>query len=160
SAKTLVKASAIVDTVPPVITDVAVAPDYESAEVSWNTSKPTDALVQFWETTAGFPRNRTAYQNDLDETNSLTLSGLLPDQNYSLQVVSRDAPGNATVDDNHGQFYSFRTLKPIIPPWTDNLDNGASDWTVLDADGSELSWQLGVPNNGWETAAHSPPNAW
>jgi predicted RecA/RadA family phage recombinase len=31
---------------------------------------------------------------------------------------------------------------------------------VIDADGSEATWRLGVPNNGQETQAHSPPNAW
>jgi hypothetical protein len=160
SAGRVITAVAHVDTAQPVIRNVTVTADYESAEVSWDTSKPTDALVQFWDTTAGFPRNRTAYQNDLAETHTLTLPGLVPDRSYSFQVVSRDPAGNTTVDDNGGQFYRFSTLLPITVPWVDDLNNSGTNWTVLDADFSEGSWQLGVPNNGWETAAHSPPNAW
>jgi hypothetical protein len=160
SAATLVKAEARVDTVPPAILNVIVTPDYESAEVSWDTSKPTDALVQFWETTAGLPRNRTAYENELAESHSLTLPNLVPNRSYSFQVVSRDGAGNAFVDDNGGQYYSFRTLQPLTPPWVDDLNNSGTNWTVLDGDFSEATWRLGVPNNGWETDAHSPPNAW
>jgi hypothetical protein len=160
SANRLVRAQAVVDTIPPAITNIVVAPDYESAEVSWDTSKPTDALVQFWETTGGFPRNRTAYQNELTETHSLTLPSLLPNRSYSFQVTSRDAAGNTTVDDNGGQYYVFRTLQPITPPWTDDLNNSGTNWTVYSPDETEMSWQLGAPNNGWETQAKSPPNAW
>jgi hypothetical protein len=160
SAGRLVTATAHVDTVQPVISNVTVTPDYESAEVSWDTSKPTDALVQFWDTTAGFPRNRTAYLNDLAETHSLTLPGLVPNRSYSFQVVSRDPAGNTTVDDNGGRYYSFSTLQPITAPWVDDLNNSGTNWTVFDGDFTEGSWQIGVPNNGWETAAQSPPNAW
>jgi hypothetical protein len=160
SSARLVTAAAQVDTVKPIITNVTVTPDYESAEVSWDTSKPTDALVQFWDTSAGFPRNRTAYLNDLAEAHSLTLPGLVPNRSYSFQVVSRDPAGNATVDDNGGLYYSFTTLQPIAPPWVDDLNNSGTNWTVFDGDFTEGTWRLGVPNNGWESAAHSPPNAW
>jgi len=51
-------------------------------------------------------------------------------------------------------------LKPITPPWFDNLDKGGTNWSVFDGDETQVSWQLGTPNNGWETAAQSPPNAW
>ena len=135
-------------------------PDYESAEISWDTSKSTDALVQFWEATGGLPRNRTAYQNELTETHSLTLPSLLPNHSYSFQVASRDAAGNTTVDDNGGQYYTFRTLQPITPPWTDDLNNSGTNWTVYNPGETDVSWQLGAPNNGWETHAHSPTNAW
>jgi len=160
SAGQVVSATALVDTAPPVIANVSVTPDYETAEVSWDTSKPADALVQFWETSAGFPRNRTAYENARSEGHSLTLAGLLPNRDYSFQVVSRDAAGNAAVDDNGGRYYSFVTLQPVLPPWTDRLDAGGTNWTVYDPTETQVSWQLGPPNNGWETEAHSLPNAW
>src|SRR5439155_17764338 len=109
-----------------------------------------------------FPFNRTAFSADFEESHAVTLTGLQPDRTYYYQVVSRDVAGNTALDDNHGMLYTLRTLKPLAAPWSDNLDsNGASsNWTTIDAEGSEASWQLGVPNNGWETAAHSPPNAW
>ena len=157
SAGSVVLARAIVDTVPPTITNIAVSPDYESAEVDWDTSKPADSLVQFGESPL---LGRTAYAADLEESHAVTLSGLQPDRIYFYRVVSHDAAGNTTTDDNHGSLYVFRTLKPISPPWTDNVNNSGTNWTVFDGDSTEESWQLGVPNNGWETAANSPPNAW
>jgi hypothetical protein len=152
----------VVDTVPPAIANIRATPDFESAEVSWETSEPADALVQFKESAFPFPFNRTAYSADFDQSHAVTLTGLLPDRIYYYQVVSRDIAGNTTVDDNNGMFYTLRTLKPISPPWTDNLDNSgtSSNWTTIDAEFSEAGWQLGVPRNGWETQAYSPPNAW
>ena len=160
SASSLVRATADADTVPPGIVAVVAVPDYETAEISWDTSESTDALVQFNESTITFPFNRTAYSGDFNTSHSITLDGLKPDQMYFFRVVSRDAAGNTTTDDNNGTFYSFRTLKPLSPPWFDNLNTGGTNWTVTDSDGSQVGWQLGVPNNGWESAAQSAPNAW
>ena len=159
SAGSTAHAAAVVDTVPPAITNVVVVPDYESAEIDWETSEFTDALVQFGESTF---LERTAFDSEPGDLHAVTLTGLRPDRIYYYQIVSRDAAGNATVDDNGGQLYTFRTLKPISPPWVDNLDNSgtATNWTVFDGEGTQVSWQLGVPNNGWETSANSPPNAW
>ncbi|HKS36824.1 MAG TPA: fibronectin type III domain-containing protein, partial [Verrucomicrobiae bacterium] len=157
SANSVAHAAAVVDTVAPAITNVVVLPDYESAEISWETSEFTDALVQFGESPF---LERTAYNSEPGDLHSVTLTGLRPDRIYYYQVVSRDTAGNATVDNNQGQLYTFRTLRPIVPPWLDDLNNSGTNWTVFDGDGTQVSWQLGVPNNGQETEAHSPPKAW
>jgi len=157
SANSVAHAAAVVDTVAPAITNITVVPDYESAEISWETSEFTDALVQFGESPF---LERTAYNSEPGDLHSVTLNGLRPDRIYYYQVVSRDIAGNATVDNNSGQLRTFRTLRPIVPPWFDNLNNNGTNWTVFDGDGTQVSWRLGVPNNGQETEAHSPPNAW
>ncbi len=156
-----VSATALIDTVPAIISNVAAQPDYVEATISWNTSEDTDALVQF----GGSPGDptflsRTAYSQDLDTSHEVDLAGLVPDHLYYYQVVSRDEAGNATVDDNHGQLYTFRTLQPVIPPYFENFETGAPNWEVFDSDETQSSWTLGVPNNGVETAAHSPLYAW
>src|SRR5439155_2708207 len=151
-------ASAAIDTTPSVISNVDVAPDYVEATISWDTSEETDALVQFGESPF---LGRTAYSADTDTTHEVALSGLLPDHVYYFQVVSRDVAGNTTVDDNNGQLYTFQTLRPVVPPYFENFDNGgATNWQVFTSDESQSEWTLGVPNNGVETAAHSPPYAW
>src|SRR5262249_1919422 len=71
-----------------------------------------------------------------------------------------DLAGNTAVDNNHTNFYSFRTLLPLLPPWSDNMDTGATNWSVYTPDDSQVGWTLGVPNNGAVSKAHSPPNAW
>jgi len=77
-------------------------------------------------------------------------------------VVSRDEAGNTIINDNNGSLYTFRTLRPLTPPWVDNLNGpgGGTNWTVIDGEDTFATWTLGVPDNGWETEAHSPPNAW
>ena len=158
SSGRLIRAVASIDTQPPGISGVTVAPEYGEATVSWQTTEAADALVQFGESTF---LGRTAYNPAFGESHELTLTGLLPDQVYYFQVVSRDPAGNATTDDNGGRLYSFRTLRPIRPPFTDNLENNsATNWTVIDGEETQTSWTLGPPANGRETSAHSPSNAW
>ena len=57
-------------------------------------------------------------------------------------------------------FYTFRTLVPLMPPFIADFDTGAPGWSVFNGEDSQSEWTLGVPNNGVESAAHSPPNAW
>jgi len=159
SGNALIRSTALVDTVPPAISSITAEPDYQEATFTWDTSKETDALVQFGESTF---LGRTAYSVELTLSHDLTIYGLVPDRLYYYQVVSRDAAGNVAVDNNNGQLYTFRTLKPMLPPWTDSMDTGGADWTVLDGEGgyTQTTWTLGVPQDGMETAAHSPPDAW
>ncbi len=159
SGNARIRATALVDTVAPTISSVAVEPDYQQATITWETTKDTDALVQFGESRF---LGRTAYAAEFTPTHDLTIYGLVPDRLYYYQVVSRDAAGNTAVDDNNNQLYTFRTLIPVVPPWTDNMDTGGTNWTVLDGEGgyTQTTWTLGVPQNGMETEAHSPPDAW
>ena len=158
SAETI-SAEAGIDSVLPVITGVTVTPGYEDTIITWSTDEPTDALVQFGESTF---LSRTAYDREFALYHELILTGLVPDRFYYFQVVSRDPAGNARVDPAATNLYVFRTLAPLQPPFFDNMDSPgtAINWTVYSDDLSESSWQLGVPNNGIETAAHSPPNCW
>ncbi len=160
SAAGLVRAGAWIDGTPAVVSKVQADPGYEQAVVRWSTSEMTDALVQFGESAF---LGRTAYRSDLLVTHELTLTGLQPDRTYYFQVVSRDAAGNATVDNNGGRFYALKTLKPFRVPWTDDLEASDTHWTVLNNDLDEpadsATWRLGPPNNG-ASDVHSPVNAW
>ena len=155
SANNTVHADARVETVPPTISNVQLEPDYVEAVVRWDTSEPTDALVQFGESIL---LNRTSYDGELSTSHELVLEGLQPDHVYYFQVVSRDNAGNTTVDDNQTNFYSFRTLRPFSAPWYDDLEHGNANWLTFDSEESEPGWNYGVPQNG--VAAYSPVNAW
>ncbi|MSU59755.1 MAG: hypothetical protein EXS35_16575 [Pedosphaera sp.] len=157
SAGVTLRASATVDTIPPNITGVAADPDYEQAIITWTTSEPCDSLVQFGESQF---LGKTAYDPLLTTAHEVTLTGLQPDTTNFFQVASRDAAGNAVVNDNNGNLFTFHTRTPVVPPWSDNLNTGATNWSTFDADGSQSSWTLGVPANGVMTSAHSPPNCW
>ena len=160
SSKALARTAATVDTQIPVISSVASDPFYEEATITWTTSELCDALVQFGEGSPTFPINRTAYQSDYLFSHQVTLQGLRPDTVYRYQVVSRDEAGNVVVDDNQKQFYALRTLKPIRPPWLDRFESGNTGWTTFDGEDSQSTWRMGPPDNGAETQAHSPANAW
>ncbi|MGA2866861.1 MAG: S8 family serine peptidase [Verrucomicrobiota bacterium] len=151
--------TATVDTLPPAISQVAALTHYGDALVSWTTSKPADSLVQYGQSTLP---DRTAYSADLVTNHTVSVTGLSANRNYYYQVVSRDAAGNTTVDDNQGALYTFTTLRAPRPPWSDDLESGAPGWTVVPDPimGTDLNWTLGTPNNGLQTQAHSGTNAW
>jgi hypothetical protein len=92
---------------------------------------------------------------------AVTIGGLAANRTYYYQVVSRDQAGNTSVDDNQGALFSFQTRPAPRPPWSDDLESQASDWSVVpDPMGTDMNWTLGRPNNGLQTAAHSGTNAW
>ena len=150
-------ATATVDTRPPALSDLTHQPDYVEATISWATDEPADALVQFGESPL---LGRTAYDATPSTAHAVTVSGLRPDTLYYYRVVSRDAAGNMGVDDNAGRLYTFRTLEPLQPPFFDNMDEPTHGWTVYNSEDTPRGWERGIPNNGHETAAHSPPWAW
>jgi hypothetical protein len=160
SEGTTLRAEATVDIIPPVISGVTVDPGFQSATVHWETSEPTDALVQLWESSAELPINRTVYRPEPNTQHDLVLSGLKPDRLYFFQVVSRDAAGNVTVDDNLGDRYSFQTQKPLVAPWTDDLEGDTSGWVVISLEDSEVEWIAGTPANGPVDLARSGETVW
>jgi hypothetical protein len=154
-----------IDTSPPVISQVGAVATYDSAVVSWLTSKPSDSLVQFGESVF---LGRTAYDSAVVTNHSVTVSGLLANRTYLYQVTSRDSGGNAAIDDNSQALYSFSTGHTPTLPFSDNFENGQGGWTVVPVPynflgftiDTELNWSLGEPNNGLQTGGHSGQNAW
>lgn len=162
----VLKVAAYIDTTPPEITDVQIKPDYNEAVVTWTTSEPSDGLAKYRD--VAFPSNFTTYHADFVTTHELRLVGLVPDHDYTLEIVCRDPAGNTRSDTNSGQFYRFHTYKPLSPPFADNLENGATNWSVGDSslDEETLSvlvtstWELGGPSNELADAAHSGAACW
>jgi len=145
SGQGIIQAIATVDTVPAQITGLLAEPDYQTAAIYWDTTEPADALVQFGESAF---LGRTAYVSDLETGHEVQLGGLTPDRIYYYKVVSRDAAGNVTEDNNNGQMYTFRTLRPVTPPFIDNLQNGGTNWSVFNGEDSQYGWRVGSPQNG------------
>jgi hypothetical protein len=157
SGNGLVRASAEIDLELPAIANIQIEADYENALISWETDEFTDALVQFGESRF---LGKTAYDAALETEHSIVLPSLAPDRIYYFQVVSRDTAGNTVVDNNNGEFYSFRTLKPLLTPWIDDLESGATNWSVIDGELTEGTWSLGTPDNFIAEGAFSATNAW
>lgn len=121
--------SAPTDLDAPVIDSVEVISDYASARVRWTTDEASDALVEFGESQFF---NRSAFDPNFQTSRELQLQGLRPEKSYVFQIVSRDEAGNATIDDNNGGFYTFRTLSPEPLPWTDPLNQRETGWAVIE----------------------------
>lgn len=151
-------ATASIETNAPAITNVGIEPGYLEAVVSWDTSEAADALVQYSESPDSFPNNFTAYDPTLASYHEIFLTGLKPNTTYYARVVSRDRAGNSTTDDNGGNFYTFTTLLPLTPPWSDNLETNNANWSTITPIESETQWTRGVPGGG--ATANSPVNCW
>ena len=153
-----VVAHATIDSLPPLIANVSAVTGFGDATVSWITSKPADSLVQYGESVL---LGRTAHSGTLVTNHAVTVPGLLPNRDYYYQVVSRDQAGNTTVDDNQSALYTLTTRRPPAPPWSDDLETEADDWTVaMDPLYAGVQWTLGTPNNGLMTSAYSGSNVW
>jgi hypothetical protein len=149
-------ASALVENTPPEISAITVEPGYVEAIVYWQTDELADSKVEFGESTL---LGRTAQDATPSFSHAVALPQLEPARTYYFRVVSKDRAGNITVDDNNGNFHTFATLQPRLPPWTDNLESGRTNWTVYTVDESERGWELGVPGI-LSPPAYSPTNAW
>ena len=75
SANSNVTATASIDTVPPVISQVAATTDYYNAKVTWRTSKPADSAGAIWRISSS-PAN-SVYTSALVTNHAVTISGLL-----------------------------------------------------------------------------------
>ena len=145
-----VTATATIDTVPPGITNVAATTDFYNARVTWATSKPADSAVQYG--SLDQPPINSVYVGALVTNHSVTVSGLLANRDYHYLVVSRDQAGNTVVDDNHGNYYTFSTLKAPTPPWFDRPggrrerldgDSGSFDWFRRQLDAGHAQQRAG-----------------
>ena len=170
SGQTL-NAVAVIDTTPPIISSVSAEAGYLEALISWDTApKPADSLVQYSESPAtltnnpaltndfNLPNQFTAYDEALDTIHEILLTGLEPNRTYFFRVVSRDKAGNTTVDDNQGHLYSFATLLPVSPPWSDDMEDPSPDWSTFMIADSETDWTWGTP--GGEETAHTGNKCW
>ncbi|HAV64130.1 MAG TPA: hypothetical protein DCY13_17405 [Verrucomicrobiales bacterium] len=155
---------ATIDTVPPSLSNIFVDPQYTETLVEWEVDEYTDALVEYGESPFfSGQTHRTAHNPRFTVSHSLLLTGLQPDRTYYYRITSRDIAGNATTvqTDAGGQPLTFRTLKPLTPPWHDNLEAvGLYDWDVFSADDTEGFWQWGVPNPAGGGSAHSGASVW
>lgn len=158
--------AADMDSVSPEIGEIEIVPDYNDAVVRWTTSEPADSLVRYGR--VEFPVNFTVFQASYVEVHELQMVGLEPDREYAVEIVSRDPAGNARTAPEPGTTLRFRTLKPLTPPFEDNLETGAPDWTVAENPlEQELQfllaisrWELGQPNNALTNIAYSGTTVW
>ena len=168
SNQTTISQTAPTDVDAPEISNVQILADYAGATIQWTTTEPSDSLIEFGESQFF---TRSASSGEFEEQHSIRLSGLRTIQNYTFQITSRDEAGNATVDDNGGQFYIFQTLSPETLPWNDSLSRREEGWSVIDRQEfippevfsfitGVTAWEYGLPNNPLSSGLASGSRVW
>ena len=99
-------ATAHIDCTAPLISNVQVSGvTGAEATITWDTTEPADSLVTYGEVTPG----ATAATEALVTSHSVMLEKLDECSVYLFSVSSTDEAGNASTDDNQGEFYDFAT---------------------------------------------------
>jgi subtilisin-like proprotein convertase family protein len=109
---------ATVDCSVPIITNVQIANiTGNSADVTFDTNEPTNAVAHFGTTP---PPSGTASNAALTTTHSVHLSGLSGCTAYVVSVDASDPAGNTGSNNNSGSYYGFVTLANVTPtfPYT------------------------------------------
>jgi len=110
--------TAIVDNIPPVISNLTVASlRYSTVTILWATDEPSDSSLGYGTST---PPGTVSVNARLTLAHRMSLSKLVSNATYWFYVVSTDEAGNVATVDNSSHFYSFRTpAKPPMPQASD-----------------------------------------
>ena len=109
------------DATPPVISEITVSRNMNSAIVRWLTNEPATSQVEYGtEITYG---SETPLDTDLVTVHSVTLEGLLVDTLYHFRVKSMDGAGNLAVSGDH-TFETSSTPPEYRMIWADTWHNG------------------------------------
>jgi hypothetical protein len=103
-------ATARVDGIPPVISNVSAFPGVDRATITWTTDEPSDSRVYYGISPS---LGIEVYDPEMVTSHSVDLYGLEPSLLYYFDVESTDYAGNIQRDDNTGAHYTFTTLLGI-----------------------------------------------
>lgn len=154
------QADALIDTIPPVISNVSHDASYTEALVAWETDEDTLALVEYGESPVFDGQiHKTVNSRWFDTSHALNLFQLKSDKQYYYKVTSRDVAGNYSEVSTGpgGQPLTFTTLDPLTPPWVDDMEQiGLYDWTLFSSDLTEVEWEQGPLAQGPFAGAVQP----
>lgn len=144
--------NADIDCVGPAISNVSVNNiTATSASINWITDVLADSVV-FYGTTV--PPSSTISDNAFVTNHTITLTGLLPCTVYYFYVQSHDEFGNATNDDNSGNYYTFETLGGGVNVYT----YSGSSVSIPDDNATGIDVPITVSDNGTITDVNATIN--
>jgi hypothetical protein len=79
-----------------------------TAAIYWTTNTASDSRVNYGTNTTVLGNHE--YDSAKVTTHLVELTGLTPGTTYYFEVVSADASGTPSTDDNYGAYYQFTTL--------------------------------------------------
>jgi len=117
-------ATALVDCVPPVISNMQIDPIRpRDATIKLQTDEPARVTIRYGNT-CGVPTNAVADKSYLTD-HVFALAPLVEGSTYHFTIEARDEADNIVIDDNGGQCYTFVT--PDIPRYFTELFEGDID---------------------------------
>ncbi|MEW5767501.1 MAG: fibronectin type III domain-containing protein [bacterium] len=143
--------------VPPVISNVSVTPETDSAIIAWKTNVPTIGQVSYGQTSAY--GSSTPKETTFSQTHTVTLTGLTPGSEYHFRISSEDKCGNKATPTDSITDRTFRTKeggKCLTPPTISSVASEADGtrititWTSNVLTTSQIEYGLSS-NYGQET---------
>ena len=111
SDKTVIAHFSVLDTTPPVISEIDVSPITESnATISWVTDEPATNQVEYG-TTAAYG-STTSLGEELTTSYSVTLTELKPETIYHFRIHCVDEAGNEALSDDYT--FSTKTIEELV----------------------------------------------
>ncbi len=136
---TAVDTARIGDCTAPAISDVRVDRiAMDRALVSWRTDEPATSEIVLLPGGASFGRG------SLVTDHAVEAIGLGSCTAYGFRVISADASGNTTTDDNGGALFPLEGSREV-ELLSEGFETGAPGWTV---GGERNEWEFGTPTAG------------
>ena len=151
-----INAVATIDTIPPVIGNVATTLQFGKVSLEWQIDKPSTSVLYYGTTNA--VTNSVLVPGFITDA-SVDLTKLIPGTTIFYKIVATDRAGNQTTNDNGGVYFRFIAPKPSAAlllytpeslftaggPLEDTPYPGVENWTgPLDA--------LQLPYEVWDTS--------
>ncbi|HEX9048392.1 MAG TPA: S8 family serine peptidase, partial [Verrucomicrobiae bacterium] len=151
--------NAVADLSGPVIAGLTVTNDAGLLALAWQSSEPATSIVYYGTNSLNLSLAAT---NLTLATNHLTkLSSLSAGATYYFYIVSRDAVGNATTNDNGGVFYTFTGIATPMVLLVDAYDTAAesTNGSTVIPDGAytNLLDAAGISYGFWKVNARGYP---
>lgn len=138
----------LIDITPPIVSNIVITPTTTAATVTWTTNENADSQVKYGLTSA----YGTVFSSPaLTLSHSHTITTLIPNTLYHIQVITTDASGNATASVDN----TFSTTASVVPPpdvsnlqltvGTNNMSLSWTNPTVPDLSGVKLIRTVGSP---------------
>jgi hypothetical protein len=122
-------------TPPNIITTPTVNASFDSAEISWVTSRDSTSFVYYGSTPSKLDQSKGTL--DATSTHTVSISGLSPQTVYYYKVQSFDLERNYDLADTYSQVFSLRTTETAVVSQVTS-----SDETVQSI---VLAWKSNVP---------------
>jgi hypothetical protein len=138
----------LIDTTPPIISNIVVTSTPTTATITWTTNENADSQVKYGLTSV---YGTTLSNLTLVTSHSVAVTTLIPNTLYHFQIITTDAAGNATASADN----TFLTTASAVPPpdvsnlqlavGTNNMSLSWINPTVPDLSGVKVIRTINAP---------------